>query len=237
MTLFDEQETATAKQEIAELGLSFPDGWLSAISTQAISPLVETMTKVVEEYNQKTCYPALSNVFQAYEDLKPEQVRIVIIGQDPYPAPAGQAIGRAFACGVNISPSIEGINTALYANRQPEITTLTMDLQHWVNQGVFLLNTALTVEKEKPNSHASIGWDVLIKDTIRILSAKHYPMVWMLWGQHAGNFRSLITNTRHLVLRAEHPVAAIRANRNWNCDHFTRANEYFKNLNYPTIYW
>jgi uracil-DNA glycosylase len=184
-------------------------------------------------------YPSEKDVFRAFEDCPFNKVRVVILGQDPY-AREGQAIGRAFA----VPESTEKVPRSLknifeevrrdYPRREMPKPTL----QSWAKQGVFLLNTTLTVTAGHRNSHAKIvGWkEAVTTPTLEKLSAEREHLVFMLWGAHAKSFEHFLDQRRHLVLKAGHPsplsVAGFR-----ECGHFRKANDFLSKRGIKPIIW
>jgi uracil-DNA glycosylase len=186
----------------------------------------------------KSVYPSQKHIFRAFEDCSFKKVRVVILGQDPYPN-KGQAIGRAFA----VSKSTKRVPRSLknifkevlhdHAGLEPEPT-----LESWAKQGVFLLNTTLTVEDGRRNSHAKmIGWkDAVTIPTLKKLSDEREHLVFMLWGRPAEWFEHLLDQGRHLVLKAGHP-SPLSVARFRGCGHFHKANNYLSMHGIKQIIW
>lgn len=180
--------------------------------------------------------PPRERVYQAFEDVAVDDVKVVILGQDPYHG-VGQAIGRAFAvdssCAIppslrNIFKEIESEMGACHADRT---------LSSWANQGVFLLNAALTVQAHNPASHSKIGWDLFTDHAIKYLNAREGHIVFMLWGNFAKSKAYLIDNPNHLVLMSAHP-SPLAANRGFfGNGHFKRANEFLAQNGLEPINW
>lgn len=170
---------------------------------------------------------------RALELTPPEQVRVVILGQDPYHG-RGQAEGLAFsvASGVPLPPSLRNIFKELLrdlAMPAPVFPAPGGSLVKWAQNGVLLLNTCLTVEEAQPASHAGKGWEVLTDAVIRDVAQGEHPVVFMLWGAHAQSKRALIDATRHLVLTANHPspLSALRPPLPFiGCGHFSQARDW-----------
>ena len=186
--------------------------------------------------------------FRALELTPLAEVRVVILGQDPYHGP-GQAEGLAFsvAPGVRLPPSLRNI----FKERQRDLgLPLPSDgsLVRWAAQGVLLLNTSLSVEDGQPASHARQGWEVLTDEIIKLVAEKMDPVVFLLWGAHAQAKQSLVVGgdapvgagARHLVLSANHPspLAALRPPRPFiGCGHFGLANAFLRRLGHPPVAW
>ncbi|MBP3728711.1 MAG: uracil-DNA glycosylase, partial [Lachnospiraceae bacterium] len=165
----------------------------------------ELYQKVLQEYQTKTVYPPSQELFRAFELTPLEKVKAVILGQDPYHEP-GQAEGLCFSVkpGVDIPPSLQNIFQELESDvhcQRPNHGSLI----HWASQGVFLLNTILTVRAHQAASHRGLGWEQFTDAAIRVLNSQDRPMVFMLWGRPAGEKQALLDNPKHLVLTAPHP--------------------------------
>ena len=189
----------------------------------------------------KHVYPTQKLVFRAFEDCSFKNVRVVILGQDPY-ANAGQAIGRAFAVSksTDVPPSLKNIFDEVRRD-YPRESMPKRTLESWARQGVFLLNTTLTVEDGRFNSHAKIGWkNAVTIPTLKKLSAERRHLVFMLWGRHAGRFERFLDQQRHLVLKASHPSprSVTRTVKGFRkCGHFRKANDYLSKHGIEPIIW
>lgn len=228
MKLFDKIDTGKWAHFEDELG-----DWFNHFSPHTYEELELTLNRVKVDRIKRTVYPDDDLIFRVYKETPPEKVRVVIIGQDPYYR-QGQAIGRAFACGAYESPSLstildDGLDLDPFSKSGFDIT-----LQHWVDQGVFLLNSALTVISGKPGSHSEIGWNEFINSTIYILNKQPY-IIWLLWGKDAQKYMGKI-NPRHKVFLADHPVFARREGRVWDFS-FERVNKAFKRKKMEPIQW
>jgi uracil-DNA glycosylase len=184
-------------------------------------------------------YPTQKDVFRAFEDCPFKQVRVVILGQDPY-ANEGQAIGRAFAVSESEStempPSLKNIFEEVRRD-YPRGLMPKPTLESWAKQGVFLLNTTLTVEDGRFNSHAKIGWKQAVTiPTLKKLSAEREHLVFMLWGRHAERFERFLDQQRHRVLKAWHPSPRSVTNFR-RCGHFRKANDYLSEHGIEPIIW
>ena len=158
-----------------------------------------------EKALHKIIYPKGSLIFNAFEQTKLEQVKVIILGQDPYHNP-GQAMGLSFSVpdGVKVPPSLVNIYKELKTDIGMPIPT-TGNLTPWANQGVLLLNAVLTVRENEPASHSKIGWMNFTDDVIQYLSDKHTRLVFILWGNFAIQKQVLIDATKHKILKAAHP--------------------------------
>ena len=190
-----------------------------------------------EEYQTKTVYPPYEEIFNAFKLTPIDNVKVVILGQDPYHE-AGQAHGLAFSTpdGRLIPRSLKNIFkeiNAEYGYPIPESGCL----ESWAKQGVFLLNTVLTVEDGNANSHSKCGWQTFTDNVIRILNSQEQTIVFLLWGKQAEKKKELITNPNHLVLVTSHP-SPFSARRGFlGCNHFKLANEYLVRNNIDEIDW
>lgn len=163
--------------------------------------LVEFIKK---EYKEKTIYPHASHIFNALKITTYENIKVVILGQDPYHG-EGEAHGLSFSVrkGNRLPPSLVNIFKELKSDLG--ISREEGDLTDWAEQGVLLLNTVLTVEKDKPNSHKGKGWEQFTDAIIKKVNEKDEPIVFVLWGNNAKEKKGLITNPKHLILESSHP--------------------------------
>jgi uracil-DNA glycosylase len=185
----------------------------------------------------KTIYPPQDLVFNALQLTPLENVRVVILGQDPYHGP-NQAEGLAFSVpqGVAIPPSLKNIFKELQSNLgiPPPIHG---HLSHWCEQGVLLLNSVLTVEAGKPGSHAKYGWEFFTDSIIKTVSTHNEHIVFLLWGSFAQKKRVLIDESKHLVLVAPHPSPLSAYHGFFGCRHFSQANDYLIQSKKTPIDW
>lgn len=189
------------------------------------------------EYSTKTVYPPYEEIFNAFRLTPLSKVKVVILGQDPYHE-AGQAHGLAFSTpeGRPIPRSLKNIFKEINAEYDYPIPESGC-LEKWARQGVFLLNTVLTVEDGNANSHSNCGWQTFTDNVIKTLNGQSQPIVFMLWGKQAEKKKELITNENHLVLVTSHP-SPFSARRGFlGCNHFRLANEYLKENNQKEIDW
>ena len=190
-----------------------------------------------EKDQKKVIYPHSSNWFHALETTPLEQVKVVILGQDPYHQP-GQAHGLCFSVqpGVKVPPSLVNI----YKELATDLGTITPDhgyLEKWAKQGVLLLNAVLTVEDSKANAHQGKGWEQFTDKIISIVNEQCSNVVFMLWGSYAQKKGAVIDEQRHLVLKAPHP-SPLSAHRGFfGCQHFSKANAYLTEQGKAAIDW
>lgn len=190
-----------------------------------------------EEYNTNTIYPSFNNVLYALKLTEYDNVKVVIIGQDPYHEPF-QAHGLAFSVqdGVKIPPSLKNI----FKEVSSDIGCFmgdSGDLSYWGEQGVLLLNNVLTVRKGQADSHKNKGWEIFTDELVRQLNQKDTPIVFIFWGNNAKAKQELITNPRHLVLTAPHPSPLSAYHGFFGCKHFSKANQFLIENKQKPIDW
>lgn len=186
------------------------------------------MKKIEHEYKTKTCYPAYENIFNALKMTPYEKVKVVIIGQDPYHG-EGQAHGLSFSVqkGIAKPPSLQNIFKELKDDLGIPISE-NGDLTKWAKEGVLLLNSILTVEKNKPLSHKDYGWQLLTDHIIKILNQKNTPIVFILWGSFARSKKTFITNSKHLIIESAHPSPLSAYNGFFGSKPFSKTNQFLK---------
>lgn len=190
-----------------------------------------------EKSQGKIIYPPGGLIFNAFDKTPIDQVKVVILGQDPYHGP-GQAHGLCFSVpdGVAQPPSLVNIFKELNSDTGVPIPG-TGNLTPWAEQGVFLLNASLTVRASEPMSHAKIGWAEFTDTVIRKISELKEHVVFLLWGKFAQEKRVLINESKHLILRAAHP-SPLSANAGFfGCKHFSRANDYLVSKGIDPVNW
>jgi uracil-DNA glycosylase len=175
-------------------------------------------------------------MFSALKLLHYEDIKVVILGQDPYHG-EGEAHGLAFSVreGIPLPPSLVNIFKEL--KRDLGITRIRGTLDDWAIQGVLLLNTVLTVRENTPNSHKGKGWEIFTDAIIKKLNDRETPIVFILWGNNAKAKKQLITNKKHLVLESSHPSPFSCRYGFEGCKHFSKANEFLKNNQIKPIEW
>ena len=192
---------------------------------------------VENEYLHKTIFPPRQNIFRALNLCDYEDVKVVILGQDPYHE-LHQANGLAFSVypGVKIPPSLVNI----YKELKDDVNTFIPnhgDLTKWAKQGVLLLNNVLTVEEGKAKSHAGIGWEIFTLNIVKALNRREKPMVFILWGNNARSKKQYIDTSRHLVLESAHP-SPLSAHRGFfGSKPFSKANDFLIKNNMTPIDW
>jgi uracil-DNA glycosylase len=190
-----------------------------------------------DEYDKNTIYPPVDCIMKALELTSLDNVKVVILGQDPYHQP-GQAMGLSFSVptGTSVPRSLQNIYRELHTEYNCYIPD-NGDLTPWAKQGVLLLNSVLTVRENTPGSHAHRGWELYTNQILRVLNTQERPIVYMLWGNYAKAKQSLITNKRHLVLTAAHPSPFSANNGFFGCGHFKKCNEYLMTCGLQPINW
>ena len=183
-----------------------------------------------EEYQTQTIYPSMPDIFNALKTTSYDDVKVVILGQDPYHG-EGQAHGMAFSVqpGVKTPPSLVNIYKELHETMGCYIPNNGY-LMKWAKQGVLLLNTVLTVRAGKPQSHKGKGWETFTDRVISILNERKDPVIFVLWGAPAKKKASLITSPQHKILTAAHPSPLSAYNGFFGCNHFNQINEYLKEM-------
>lgn len=195
--------------------------------------LIDNINKLYEE---KTIFPLKDDVFNAFR-LSYSDVKVVILGQDPYHG-EGEAHGFAFSTlNKKLPPSLKNIYKELKTDLGIEKDFSNGNLLDWVNQGVMLLNTGLTVEKDKPNSHKNLGWHKFTDAVIKKLNEKEEPIVFILWGNNAKEKKKFITNSNHLVIESAHPSPFSARNGFFGSKPFSKTNEFLKNNYKQEIRW
>ncbi|WP_296858847.1 uracil-DNA glycosylase [uncultured Methanobrevibacter sp.] len=189
------------------------------------------------EYEFKTIYPPYDEIFNAFKLTSINDVKVVILGQDPYHE-KGQAHGLAFSTpeGRPIPRSLKNIFKEINNEYDFPIPDSGC-LKNWARQGVFLLNTVLTVEEGNANSHSDCGWQIFTDNVIKILNEQNQPIVFLLWGKQAEKKKELITNPNHLVLITSHPSPFSARRGFFGSNHFKLANEFLKENNIDEINW
>ncbi len=192
---------------------------------------------LVEETAQHAVYPPGGEIFNAFTLAPFDQVRVVILGQDPYHGP-GQAHGLCFSVrrGVRVPPSLRNIYKEMEADLGiPKASH--GELTHWAQQGVLLLNTVLTVRHRTANSHRKRGWETFTDQVIRELNARRDNIVFVLWGSPAGRKASMIDSSRHLILRAPHPSPLSAKRGFFGSRPFSAINDHLRGLGHEPIDW
>lgn len=194
-------------------------------------------TKVENEYLTKTIYPPKKDLFNALRLTEYKNTKVVILGQDPYHG-EGEAHGLSFSVkdGIKLPPSLKNIYKELNQDLNIEIAT-TGNLTKWAKEGVLMLNSILTVEKDKPASHHKLGWELLTDEIIKKLNKKSTPIVFILWGNFAKEKEVYITNPIHCVITSPHPSPFSARKGFFGSKPFSRTNEFLIKTNQKPIDW
>ncbi|OSI14896.1 uracil-DNA glycosylase [Neisseria dentiae] len=214
--------------------------WHDALGAEKQQPYFQHILSTVkaERASGQTVYPPAADVFNAFKATEFCQVKVVILGQDPYHG-AGQAHGLAFSVRpeVDIPPSLANIYKELATDIEGFHIPNHGYLQHWADQGVLLLNTVLTVRAHQAHSHAALGWEQFTDRVIAQLNEHRRNVVFMLWGSHAQKKGAFIDRSRHLVLSAPHPSPLSAYRGFFGCRHFSQANAYLQQHGLGAVDW
>lgn len=212
--------------------------WLPALQEEFKKPYYRKLYQFVrEEYAKTTIYPPADDIFNALHLTPLSQVKVLILGQDPYHN-AGQAHGLCFSVKpeVDIPPSLENI----YKELESDLGCYIPDngyLVKWAQQGVFMLNTVLTVRAHQANSHQGQGWEQFTDAIIQAVNAQDRPIVYLLWGKPAQSKIPMLTNPKHLILKAPHPSPLSAYRGFFGCKHFSQANQFLEEHGVEPIDW
>lgn len=212
--------------------------WKEHLAAEFEKPYFKQLVEFVKnEYRTQKVYPPGRLIFHAFDKCSFDDVKVVILGQDPYHG-EGQANGLCFSVAdhVPIPPSLVNIFKEIHADLGKPIPK-TGNLERWASQGVLLLNATLTVRANTPGSHQKKGWETFTDAVVHLLAEQKEGLVFMLWGKYAQEKGKFIDKTRHLVLTAAHP-SPFAADKGWfGCRHFSKANEYLRSRSLQEIDW
>ena len=194
--------------------------------------------EIEKRYETTTVFPEKQNIFKAFYLTKLDNLKVVILGQDPYHG-FGQAQGLAFSTPANIKnpPSMQNILKEIQSDLGKKSICEDGDLTPWAKQGVLLLNTILTVEEAKPKSHHNLGWEVFTDNIIKYISDNCEDTIFILWGSPAISKTKLIDRKKHHILTAPHPSPLSSYRGFFGCKHFSQTNNILKSLNKEAIIW
>ena len=192
---------------------------------------------LAKEYKTRTIYPDMYDIFNALKFTSYSDVKVVVIGQDPYHGP-GQAHGLSFSVkkGIEAPPSLKNIFKEIHSELGTELPSHG-ELTSWAKQGVLLLNAVLTVRAGEANSHKNMGWEIFTDRVIELLNQSERPMAFLLWGANARQKKKLITNPKHRIFESAHPSPLSAYNGFFGCGHFVGANEFLKSVGSTPIEW
>ncbi len=220
------------------MNVRIEDSWKQQLQEEFDKPYFEELTRYVRsEYASGTVYPPGQQIFAAFDACPFEQVRVVILGQDPYHEP-GQAHGLCFSVndGVQFPPSLQNIFKEIESDLGVPVP-LSGNLTRWARQGVLLLNATLTVRAHQAGSHQNRGWETFTDAVIRCLASRREHVVFILWGAYAQRKGAFIDRSRHLVLQSPHPSPLSAYRGFFGNRHFSRANHYLVEHGYLPIQW
>ena len=234
----ENQNNAYLKMDLVLIKYLTSAHWAKALAPSFEMPYFNALSSFLQKEMaaQKTIFPPLSQVFEAFNLCDLNQVKVVIIGQDPYHQ-AGQANGLAFsvAKGQPLPPSLKNIFKEL--NSDLNINLQNGDLSAWAKQRVLLLNTVLTVEASKPNSHQNKGWEIFTDQIICLLNEQEQPLVFILWGKPAQSKIKFIDTSKHFCIESPHPSPLAAYRGFFGSKPFSKTNNYLKSLGKTPIVW
>lgn len=198
----------------------------------------DTMVLAKKEYETKTVFPPRDHIFEALKLTPFDNVKVVIVGQDPYHG-VGEAHGLSFSVrpGVRVPPSLQNIYKEIYSDLGIVEPRDCGDLTKWAKEGVLLLNSILTVEKDKAGSHSSLGWEYFTDSIIKKLNEKETPVVFILWGSFARSKKFYITNPNHFIVESTHPSPFSANNGFFGSKPFSKTNDFLIKNNIKPIDW
>lgn len=212
--------------------------WTPFLKEEFEKEYFKKLTKIIQdEYAKKTIFPPMEELYSAFENTDYSKVKVVLLGQDPYHQ-KNQAHGMCFSVqkGEKIPPSLLNIYKELQNDYGYPMASHGY-LMSWAKQGVFLLNTILTVEESKPLSHKGIGWEIFTDNVIKKLNDRVQPVVFLLWGKNAQAKKELITKAHHLILEAPHP-SPLSAHRGFfGSKPFSKTNQFLRSHQQEEINW
>ena len=213
--------------------------WEDIIDLEKQKDYYKSLEKEINKrYETTTVFPEKQNIFKAFSLTKLDNLKVVILGQDPYHG-FGQAQGLAFSTPANIKnpPSMQNILKEINSDLGKKSICEDGDLTPWAKQGVLLLNTILTVEEAKPKSHHNLGWEVFTDNVIKYISDNCEDTIFILWGSPAISKTKLIDRKKHHILTAPHPSPLSSYRGFFGCKHFSQTNDILKSLNKEAIIW
>lgn len=220
--------------------VAIAESWKPVLQQEFDKPYFEALIDFLKQEKAagKTIFPPGPQIFSAFDYTAFNDVRVVIIGQDPYHG-QGQAHGLCFSVnkGIAVPPSLQNIYKEIKTDIEGFETPNHGDLSHWAKQGVLMLNATLTVEKDKAGSHQGKGWEAFTDAVIKVVSTQKENVVFILWGKFAQSKARLIDETKHLILIAAHPSPFSAYNGFFGCKHFSKTNHYLKQHQSQIINW
>lgn len=238
MNLFEDDNKKAEYLSSLKIPFSWIEILLPHVDINLLQITIETIRRV--KLSGITVYPESEDILRIFRLIEPKDIKVVIIGQDPYHN--RNADGIAFSCKMNPSPSLIQIKNAMANDLKAKSYQINgtlaerSKLDYLVEQGVFLLNTILTVEKGKALSHNNIGWQYFTSAVFKALTAKK-DLVWMAWGNEAQKALPNAVFSPTLILKATHPVSAAYNNSTWECTHFSKCNDFLQGNGKEPIKW
>ncbi len=220
------------------MNVKIEPSWGIQLTEEFNKPYFKQLTDFVKgEYQTKRIYPPGSLIFNAFNSCPFENVKVVLLGQDPYHGP-NQAHGLCFSVNDNVPlpPSLQNIYKEIESDLNVK-TYSTGNLERWAKQGVFLLNATLTVQAGMAGSHQGKGWETFTDAVIKTLSQKKEHLVFLLWGSYAQQKSALIDANKHLIMKAVHPSPLSAYRGFFGCKHFSKTNEYLRSKGISEIDW
>ena len=219
--------------------IKLSNAWLKFLDTEFEKDYMKSLKAfLAAEYKmKKTIFPATQNYFAALDLVEPKKIKVVILGQDPYHG-EGQAHGLCFSVqeGVPVPPSLQNIYKELHSDLNIPIVK-TGDLTRWARQGVLLLNSVLTVEKDRAASHQGKGWEQFTDKIISVVNENCDNVVFILWGSYAQKKAAFVNREKHLVLESVHPSPLSAYRGFFGSKHFSKANKWLKSKGLDEIIW
>ena len=220
--------------------IRLPVSWLKHLEEEFQKSYMKNIRKKIQECEKKniTIYPESSKIFKAFQLTELDKIKVVILGQDPYHG-HGQAHGLGFSVPHNIKtpPSLMNIFIELGNDLKSEVNKSKGNLEYWAAQGVFLLNTTLTVSKDKPASHKNFGWDIFTDKVIQVINHQRENIVFILWGAHAHSKINLIDSSKNLILKSVHPSPLSSHRGFFGSKPFSQTNDYLDSKEIDRIKW
>lgn len=213
--------------------------WENVINIEKSKEYYKNLKNEVDKrYETTTVFPPKNKIFNAFSKTSLENLKVVILGQDPYHG-RGQAQGLAFSTPKEIKnpPSMQNILKEIYEEFKKPSLCVDGDLTPWAKQGVLLINAILTVEEGKAKSHHNLGWEIFTDNIIKYISENCEGIIFLLWGSPAIAKSKLIDKSKHYILTAPHPSPLSAYRGFFGCNHFTKANEILKNIGKKPINW
>lgn len=214
------------------------NGWKRIVDEEKVKPYFLNLKNfLLKEYDNYNVYPKKYEIFKAFELTDFKDVKVVVLGQDPYHQPL-QAHGLCFSVnkGIKVPPSLVNIYKEINSDLGCKIPSHG-NLTKWAKQGVLLLNTIMSVRDSSPMSHSNKGWEIFTDRVIKELNNDNTPKVFLLWGAPSRKKKTLITNPNHLILECAHPSPLSAYNGFFGCKHFSKTNEFLKGNNREAIDW